>query len=169
MSHKDIDVLVIEDNLDDLSFSLRILRKSYPDLEIEVARTANQARDYVFQRGEDDNRLAYPNPKLILLDLGLPSRTKGLELLGALKSDSRTQAIPVVVFTSSDEEADSLESYRLGVNSYVRKPIHLEEFRQALNQILFYWLDVQGPSPSQPRSKSPPPEHMSDESKHSSE
>ena len=114
---------------------------------IQVARDGEEALDFLFCRGEFAGRSFDHPPRLVLLDLKLP-KVDGLEVLSAVKGDPRTQAIPVVILTSSREESDLVESYKLGVNAYIQKPVEFDSFRQAVKQLGLFWLVVNEPPPS---------------------
>jgi two-component system, response regulator len=128
-------ILLVEDNADDEQLTLRAMRQSDIPNIIRVARDGAEALDKLFGEGQD--RL----PDLVLLDLKLP-KVNGLEVLKKLRSDPRTKTLPVVVLTSSDEERDIVESYELGANSYVRKPVDFDQFIDAVRQLGLYWLSM---------------------------
>ena len=132
-------LLLIEDNPDDEELTLLALKESNVLNEIVVARDGVEALDYLFGTGTSAGRDTSLAPQLILLDLKLP-KVGGLEVLERLRSDPRTQLIPVVVLTSSSEEEDIVASYRLGANSYVRKPVEFHRFADAVRQLGLYWL-----------------------------
>ena len=132
-------LLLVEDNADDEFLTLRALQKSKVVNEVVVARDGEEALDYLFARGQYQDRPAEAMPALVLLDLRLPKIT-GLEVLRALRENERTSLLPVVILTSSDEERDIVESYNLGANSYIRKPVDFEQFTDAVRQLGFYWL-----------------------------
>lgn len=132
-------ILLVEDNPDDEALTLRALRKNRILNEVVVARDGVEALDYLFGRGAYEGRDASLQPQVVLLDLRLP-RLDGLEVLRQLRSDERTRFLPVVVLTSSDEEKDIVESYRIGSNSYIRKPVHFDQFSEAIRQLGLYWL-----------------------------
>ena len=139
--------MLVEDNPQDEELTLRALRKHNVANDIQVARDGQQALDYLFGGGSDKARDPGCYPKLILLDLSLP-KVDGKDVLRRVKSDPRTKGIPVVVMTSSREERDLVESYALGVNSYVVKPVNFEGFAEAVRQIGLYWLLLnQAPAP----------------------
>jgi two-component system response regulator len=127
-------ILLVEDNADDEQLTLRAMRQSEVPNMIRVARDGAEALEHLFAPGA---RL----PDLILLDLKLP-KVSGLEVLQRLRADERTRALPVVVLTSSDEERDIVESYSLGANSYIRKPVDFDEFIDAVRQLGLYWLSM---------------------------
>jgi two-component system response regulator len=127
-------VLLIEDNLDDVELTRRAFARNHILNEIVVARDGAEAGDLLF--ADDRER---PLPQFILLDLKLP-KVSGLELLERIRSDPRTALIPTVILTSSKQDEDLLAGYRLGVNSYVRKPVDFNEFVEAVRQVGLYWL-----------------------------
>ncbi|MBJ6726073.1 response regulator [Geomesophilobacter sediminis] len=133
-------ILLVEDNADDEALTLRAVKKQMPH-EIVVAHDGAEALDFLFGTGTYDDRDPSIRPLLILLDLKLP-RVNGLEVLRRIRSDHRTKMIPVVVFTSSTEEQDILDSYTLGANSYIRKPVDYTQFCSDLKQVVNYWLVV---------------------------
>jgi CheY-like chemotaxis protein len=138
--HSDIvEILLVEDNPQDLELAQRALAKAHLTNHIEVARDGAEALDFIFCEGAHAGRKLENKPKVILLDLKLP-KVDGLEVLKRIKSDERTRAIPVVMLTSSREQSDLVESYRLGVNSYIVKPVNFESFAQAVQNLGMYWL-----------------------------
>ena len=142
-----LEILLVEDNPQDLELALRALHKSRLSNRIEIARDGAEALDYIFCEGPHAARKIEHGPKVILLDLKLP-KIDGLEVLRRIKSDPRTKMIPVVVLTSSKEQNDVLESYRLGVNSYIVKPVNFESFAQSVRDVGLYWLLLnQQPTP----------------------
>jgi two-component system response regulator len=132
-------VLLVEDNVDDAQLALAALRGNRIVNEVVLARDGEEARDYLFGLGAHTGRDASHCPQLVLLDLKLP-KIDGLDVLRRIRADERTRLTPVVVLTSSDEEEDLVRSYRLGANSYVRKPIDFERFLEAIRQLTVYWL-----------------------------
>jgi CheY-like chemotaxis protein len=138
------ELLLVEDNPQDLELALRALRKANLANRIHVARDGAEALDYVFCEGAYASRNASEGPKVILLDLKLP-KVDGLDVLKRLKGDSHTRAIPVVVLTSSKEQSDIVESYNLGVNSYIVKPVDFERFTEAVRTLGLYWLLLNQP------------------------
>ncbi len=139
-----VEILVVEDNPEDLELTLRALRKSNLANRIQVARDGAEALDYIFCTGPYAARKIENSPKVVLLDLKLP-KVDGLEVLEKIKSDPRTKTIPVVVLTSSKEQKDIVESYRLGVNSYAVKPVNFEGFVDAVRELGLYWLLLNQP------------------------
>lgn len=135
----EIEILLVEDNQDDLDMTLRALRKANLANHIQIARDGAEALDFIFCQGAHAGRKIENGPKVILLDLKLP-KIDGLEVVKRIKSDPRTKAIPVVMLTSSKEQKDVIESYRLGVNSYIVKPVNFEGFAAAVQELGMYWL-----------------------------
>ena len=127
-------ILLVEDNPDDELLTLRALKKTKLVNEIAVAHDGEEALDYLLNE-ENGNDL----PVMVLLDLKMP-KVSGLEVLHAIRSNARTRTLPVIVFTSSSEEKDIVESYNLGVNSYVRKPVDFSQFLEAVERIGLYWM-----------------------------
>jgi CheY-like chemotaxis protein len=140
----EIEILVVEDNPDDLEMSLHALRKAKIANRIQVARDGQEALDFIFCEGEFADRKMENALKVILLDLKLP-KVDGLEVLKRLKSDPRTKKIPVVILTSSKEQNDVIESYDLGTNSYIVKPVSLDQFVAAVQNLGMYWLLLNQP------------------------
>ncbi|MBT1074742.1 response regulator [Geobacter grbiciae] len=134
-------ILLVEDNPDDEVLTLRALRKHNIASEITVARDGVEALDFLFGTGTHGGRDTATMPCLVLLDLKLP-KVDGLEVLRRIRSDERTKLLPVVVFTSSNEEQDILECHTLGANSYIRKPVDFNHLSEALRLIGTYWLTM---------------------------
>ena len=134
-----LEILLVEDNPQDLELALRALKKANVSSHIQVARDGVEALEFVFCEGAYASRKIEQVPRVILLDLKLP-KLDGLEVLKRLKSDPRTRVIPVVILTSSKEQRDVVESYHLGVNSYIVKPVDFEGFSKAVGNLGFYWL-----------------------------
>lgn len=132
-------ILLVEDNPDDELLAIRALKKNNISNEVVVARDGVEALDYLFGTGAHAGRDMSEMPQIILLDLKLP-KIDGLEVLRRLRSDERTKLLPVVVLTSSREEQDLTESYSLGANSYIRKPVNFAQFTEAIRQLGLYWL-----------------------------
>jgi two-component system response regulator len=136
---KDKIILLVEDNPDDELLTLRALRKNNILNDIVVAHDGAEALDYLFGTGTHAGRDTSVMPQVILLDLKLP-KVDGLEVLRRLRADERTRLLPVVILTSSDEEQDIIDSYNLGANSYIRKPVDFVQFSKAVRQLELYWL-----------------------------
>ena len=134
-----VEILLVEDNPQDLKMALRALQKANLANHIHVARDGEEALQFIFCEGEYSRRKMENPPKVILLDLKLP-KVDGKEVLERIKSDRRTKMIPIVVLTSSKEQSDVVESYNLGVNSYIVKPVNFEGFAAAVQELGMYWL-----------------------------
>jgi CheY-like chemotaxis protein len=141
-------ILLVEDNLDDEVLTVRALKKNNLLNGVVVAHDGVEALDYLLGSGTHAGRDLGLQPSVILLDLKLP-RLDGLEVLRRLRSDERTKHLPVVVLTSSKEQQDLLQSYGLGANSYIRKPIDFNQFTEVMRQLGQYWLGLNEPPPTQ--------------------
>ncbi len=130
---------MVEDNPNDVELTLHVLRKYNLANHIEVVRDGAEALEFILATGAYADRDIENSPKVILLDLKLP-KFDGLEVLRRIRSDPRTKHIPVVILTSSSEERDIIESYELGANSYIVKPVDFEQFTEAVRQLGLYWL-----------------------------
>jgi two-component system response regulator len=139
-----IEILLVEDNPNDVELALHAWKKNHIANEIHVARDGVEALEYLFGDEGQAGVIKNHKPKVILLDLKLP-RVDGMEVLKRIKADERTKSIPVVVLTSSREERDIVETYRLGVNSYIIKPVDFEQFTEAVRQLGLYWLLLNQP------------------------
>lgn len=135
---EDAEILLVEDNPNDVELTLRALRKQNLDGKVFVVRDGAEALDFIFASGTYSARKIEARPKVVLLDLKLP-KIDGIEVLKKVKSDERTRNIPVVMLTSSQEERDVAESYRLGVNSYIVKPVDFSNFVHAVGELGIYW------------------------------
>ncbi len=144
MNNDLMEILLVEDNPNDVELAMHALKKNNLANNIHVARDGAEALDFLFGTGAFSDRLINRPPKVILLDLKLP-KVDGLEVLKRIKGDERTRLIPVVVLTSSREEQDIIESYRLGVNSFIIKPVDFEQFTEAVRQLGLYWLLLNQP------------------------
>jgi two-component system response regulator len=142
-----VEILLVEDDPLDLQFTLCELQRD-PAIRIEVARDGEEALDFLFCREAFAWRSLSNPPKMVLLDLKLP-KVDGLQVLRELKARVETRAIPVVVLTSSREERDLIESYQLGVNSYIQKPVDFEKFRTTIRAVGAYWATVNQSPPRQ--------------------
>lgn len=134
-----VDILLVEDNPNDAELALRALRKYNLANKVVHVYDGEEALDFVFAKGRYADRNIEDRPRLMLLDLKLP-KADGLEVLKAVKGDPRTSLIPVVVLTTSKEERNLIESYALGANSYIVKPVDFDKFIQAVKELGFYWL-----------------------------
>lgn len=132
-------ILLVEDNPDDEALTIRALKKNNILNEVVVVRDGVEALDYMFARGQYSSREPGVNPQLVLLDLKLP-KVDGLEVLRQLRANERTRLQPIVVLTTSNEDRDIINSYELGVNSYIRKPVDFNEFMDAVRELGLYWL-----------------------------
>jgi two-component system response regulator len=138
-------ILLIEDNADDEALTLRAFRKNNIQNDVHVARDGAEALELLHGAGADER--PRPQPAVVLLDLKLP-KIDGLEVLRRIRADERTRLLPVVILTSSKEEADMIAGYRLGANSYVRKPVDFGDFLEAARQLGLYWLVLNEPPPA---------------------
>jgi two-component system response regulator len=141
---QDTDILLVEDNPNDVELTLRAMSAYNLANKIHVAKDGAEALEYVFGEGTYNKRDMKDKLQMILLDLKLP-RVDGLEVLRKIKSDERTNVIPIVVLTSSTEERDIIESYELGVNSYIVKPVDFDKFINAVSEIGLYWMLLNTP------------------------
>jgi CheY-like chemotaxis protein len=139
-----VEILLVEDNPDDLQLAVRALQKAKLANNIQVARDGEEALQFIFCEGPHAGRNIQNAPKVVLLDLKLP-KVDGLEVLQRIKTDPRTKSIPVTVLTSSKEQCDVVESYKLGVNSYIVKPVNFERFVAAVHELGMYWLLLNQP------------------------
>ena len=131
-------ILLVEDNADDIALTLRAFKKNELLNDVVVARDGQEALDYLFCEGEYLERELHTLPEMVLLDINMP-RVNGLEVLDKMRKDSRTEAIPVVMLTTSDEQGDVIKSYQLGANSYIRKPMGFSQFVRAIQHVHDYW------------------------------
>jgi CheY-like chemotaxis protein len=139
MAKRTVEILLVEDNPNDIELTLYALKKYHVAERVDVVRDGVEALDYLFCQGPYTHRRVEDVPQLILLDLKLP-KMDGLEVLRQIKANARTQSIPVIALTSSREDADVRESYRLGINSYIVKPIDFDHFTEAVRRLGTYWL-----------------------------
>ncbi len=139
MKSKEVEILLVEDNPTDAELTLRALKKNNLANRVQVVTDGAEALDFIFASGVHKGRDINYKPRVILLDLKLP-KVDGLEVLRRIKSDERTKNIPVVVLTSSKEEKDRVESYKLGVNSYIAKPVDFNQFTKSVSELGLYWL-----------------------------
>lgn len=143
---KGVEILLVEDNANDAELAMRALRKNHLANDIKWVKDGAEALDYIFATGSYSDREKMGIPKLILLDLHLP-KVQGMEVLQRIKADENTKVIPVVILTSSKEDQDVVESYKLGVNSFVSKPVAFDEFNKIVTNLGLYWLLVNRPAP----------------------
>jgi two-component system, response regulator len=143
-SYHDVELLLVEDNPDDAGLVIRELKKNNLGNNLIHLHDGAEALDFLFVRGKYADRKIEDRPKVILLDLKMP-KIDGLQVLRAIRSDERTKLIPVVMMTSSREERDIVESYRLGVNAYVVKPVAFDSFCRAVSELGMFWLLVNQP------------------------
>lgn len=141
MTERQVEILLVEDNNDDVELALHALRKEKLANLIHVARDGEEALEFLFCEGAYSNRSFDRPPKLVLLDLKLP-KVDGMEVLRRIKADSRTNTIPVVILTSSREERDLVKGYGLGANSYIQKPVDFAQFRETVKTAGLYWLVI---------------------------
>ena len=141
---KEVEILLVEDNPTDAELAIRALKKSNLANKLVWVKDGAEALDFIFATGEYSGRTMMDEPKVILLDLRLP-KVDGMEVLRRVKEDERTRTIPVVVLTSSKEDRDVAESYKLGVNSYISKPVEFDEFARTVSELGLYWLLVNHP------------------------
>ena len=139
-----VEILLVEDNPNDVELTLRALKKNNLANNVFVAIDGAQALDFIFHTGAFTGKGVYSHPKIILLDLKLP-KVSGIEVIRKIKSDEKTKVIPIIVLTSSEEDKDVAESYGLGVNSYIVKPVDFNKFAKTVADIGLYWLLVNKP------------------------
>ena len=144
MKADEVEILLVEDNPTDVELTLRALKKNNLANKVQVVTDGEQALEFIFATGSCKGRDINHKPRVILLDLKLP-KVDGLQVLRKIKSDERTKNIPVVVLTSSKEEKDRIESYRLGVNSYIAKPVDFNQFTKAVSELGLYWVLLNEP------------------------
>jgi two-component system, response regulator len=149
---RQVDILLVEHSAPEAELTLKALRELNPKANVETARDGEEALDFLLGRGAFRHNLGGPVPRLVLLHLRL-ARIDGLEVLSAIRSNSRTSLVPVVVLTSSADPRELAQCYRLGANSCVQKPVRYEEFRAAMHAVVHYWLGLSQPPP--------PPEPLS--------
>ena len=147
---KEKTILLVEDNPDDVALTLRALEKHNIKNKVTVARDGAEALDYLFATGAYSDRDTSVMPAVIILDLKLP-KVDGLTVLERMRADERTKLVPVVILTSSKEEQDMIKGYKLGANSYVRKPVDFAQFIEAARQLGLYWLVINEPPPKRGR------------------
>jgi|SRR5882724_11755657 len=144
MNPGELEILLVEDNEDDMELALHALERGKVANRISVVRDGEEALDFLFCRGAYSKRSFEHPPKLVLLDLKLP-KVDGMEVLRQVKGEARTKTIPVVIMTSSKEERDLVNSYNLGVNSYIQKPVDFDQFRETVKNVGLYWVVINLP------------------------
>lgn len=144
MNINEVEILLVEDNSTDAELTIRALKEHKLANKLIWVKDGAEALDFIFATGAYANRGVESDPKLVLLDLRLP-KVDGQEVLSRIKADERTKIIPVVVLTSSKEDRDIVESYRLGVNSYISKPVNFEDFIKTISELGLYWLLLNKP------------------------
>jgi CheY-like chemotaxis protein len=138
-TYEQVEILLVEDNSTDAEMTLRALRRNNLANKVHWVKDGEQALEFMFRTGAYASRDPAAVPKLIMLDIKMP-KVDGIEVLRRIKADERTRKVPVVVMTSSNEERDVVESYRLGVNSYIVKPVQFESFLETVAKIGLYWV-----------------------------
>jgi two-component system response regulator len=141
MDLKHVDILLVEDNPNDADLTMMALEERNLANNVVWVEDGQEALDFLYGKGKYEQRNTSSNPKLILLDLRMP-KVDGLEVLKEIKSNESTKQIPVVILTSSTEDEDMVEGYKLGVNSYVSKPVDFDEFSKAVSELGLYWMVV---------------------------
>ena len=139
-----VEILLVEDNPSDAKLALHAFKKNNLTNRIHLVRDGGEALDFIFNMGEYAHRIDQSPPRVIFLDLKLP-KVDGLEVLRRIKSDTKTKAIPVVMLTSSREDKDVIESYSLGVNSYIVKPVDFAQFTESIQSLGMYWVLLNNP------------------------
>ena len=137
--NREIEILLIEDNMSDAELTIRALKKNKLSNKLVHLKDGAEALDFIFAQGEFSDRKIENSPKVILLDLKMP-KINGIEVLKAIRADERTRKIPVVILTSSKEDPDIKTCYELGANSYVVKPVDFDQFMKAVSELGFYWM-----------------------------
>jgi len=141
---KERRILLVEDRQDDIDLTLRSLKDNKVTNKVDVVRDGAEALDYIFATGAYSDRNIEDQPSVVLLDIKLP-KVDGMEVLRRIREDKRTKTLPVVILTSSKEEKDLINGYKLGCNSYIRKPVEFEAFSKAVRELGLYWLILNEP------------------------
>jgi two-component system response regulator len=148
MNNKHVEILLVDDSPADVELTIHVLRQNQLANEIHVAEDGKEALDFLFCCNAYQGRSFTDPPRVVLLDLKLP-RVDGLSVLKAIRGDDRTKAISVVVLTSSKEQKDLVEGYKLGASAYIQKPVDFEQFRRTIKEIGMFWLVVNQPPPAE--------------------
>jgi len=143
--NNEVEILLVEDSINDAELTIRALKKDNMANKLVHVKDGQEALDFIFAEGNYSHRKISDTPKLILLDLKMP-KINGIEVLQRIKSDERTKKTPVIVLTSSKEDPDIQECYRLGANSYVVKPVQFKKFLAAISQLGLFWILINQPS-----------------------
>ena len=138
-NYKEVEIVLVEDNASDAELTIRALKKINLANNLIHLKDGAEALDFIFAKGKYASRDIENNPKVILLDIKMP-KVDGIEVLQQIKANERTKMIPVVIMTSSREQKDIINSYSLGVNSYVVKPVDFENFAKAVSELGMYWV-----------------------------
>jgi CheY-like chemotaxis protein len=146
MNNEPSEILIVEDNPNDVLLTIRSLKKHKLANSIIHVSDGQAALDYLFGEGTHQGRNVMEQPRVVLLDLKLP-KLDGLQVLARIRADQRTKLLPVVILTSSQEESDLIQSYNLGANSYIVKPVEFENFAKSIYEIGLYWLLLNKPAP----------------------
>jgi two-component system, response regulator len=144
LNNQMVEILLVEDNPTDIELTLMALKESNLGNKIHVVQDGEEALDFIFGKGKFEKRNSVLKPKVILLDLKLP-KIGGIDVLKTIRADERTKLIPVVVLTSSREERDIIDTYKLGVNSYIVKPVQFENFAKTVKELGLYWIILNQP------------------------
>ena len=134
-----VEILLVEDSDQDAEMALRALEQNKISNKITRLKNGEEALDFLLAKGEFEERSIYNQPRVVLLDLKMP-KVDGLEVLMQVRANKATEKLPIVILTSSKEEADLVEGYKLGVNSYIVKPVEFDSFTKAIRDIGFYWV-----------------------------
>lgn len=140
-------ILLVEDNPDDIELTKRAMSANNIANKTIVAKDGQEALDFLLEKGELEGKIMEKYPTVVLLDIKMP-KVDGLEVLKKLRSDQRTRVLPIVILTGSSEERDVIESYNLGANSYIRKPVGFNQFVEAIKELGLYWLILNEPVPN---------------------
>ena len=149
---QEVEILLVDDSPEDVELTVLALRRSKLSNDIQIAEDGAEALDFLFCRGPHKERTFSHPPKLVLLDLKLP-KVDGLEVLRTIRGDERTKTIPVVILTSSKEQKDVIDGYKLGVSAYIQKPVDFDQFADTIRQIGMFWLLINQPPPGFVASK----------------